>query len=663
MKTYKPLLAMGLKYATKCSILLFFCLLCSNLPAQSFKKGFKQYTKKRDTIAATRIFNQHLSDDYEPLSRYLLATIQLRQKQDFTHLILADSLLIPCDSLFGKRTPKQLKKFKKRYKITVEQPQNLRLNIQKQLLAEVFNRGTISAFDSLNHYLHPLPFLQDDMDTLRGIIVNNNLESPDYATATSILKKHIQFVDPENYTYTRNIHNNILKIFQNEFDLCALDRFSKDHPNTFVARDCWNEPVRKLLCDKSLAQMLDFHAQNSWTSLENLLITGVLQVAENADTSRLAPAQKQRLADLRLLSGFIHKLPPKADTLAVKNIAQNLIQRYAPRFSTYSIMIETVQYLSDRRAYSSARALLEAIRPYFPDTLPANCKTNFDFQKRVKPYIDGVLPILANPEKKIKKTRLDALNTVAGDETSPVLTYDGRCIYFAAAGRTDQLGGYDIFVSYFFNNEWQKPTLLKELSGRGNQLPLSITADGKQMLLSHNQNLCLSQLSPEGTWQKPAPIALHGLTGVGRACLSADGRVLILEGAESEAHPLYAPDMDLYVSYLDENGVWSQPAGMGASINTDKQEGNPYLHPDGQTLYYTTNGYPGLGKSDVFVAKRKKDSWTRWERPENLGKEINNTLNHKGFSYVQAEKKWAVYASNAKDTDPGDLWLIELDGL
>jgi hypothetical protein len=644
-------------------ILLVWLLLLSGSQlclAQSFKKGWKLY-RKQQYPAAKLVFQQHFYDAYAVPARYYWARLEAQASNAFHTRFFIDSILQPLDSLYAALPAKRNKKFRKKYDFSIEKVYDLRLSLQKSALAYTFNSGQITTLDSLRFYLRPLPELRDEADSLCVLIVNKNLVDPDYTTATAILRKYIPAVEPDNYSLTRQINSDIFRMFQQEYPLCALDRFVREHPQTYVARDCWRDTLRQLWCRNNLVEMIDFHQNTPWSALEPLLLKQILAAVPREDTSRLDAARKEYLAQLRLMSGFVSKLPPRTDTLALRRVCEQLIHRFAPRYSAYDLMTDAMQYLSDRRAYGTAAALLRAVRADFPDTLPAACRSNFDFQKRVRPFIDGVIPILTEPEHNLVRQPLEALNTPDGDESSPVLSADERTIYFAASGRVGNLGGQDVFESTKdANGRWSAPRLVPELSGKGQQLPLSITANGQEMLLLVQQKLCISRKNTDGKWDTPRQIVLPGLAATGRGCLSADGRVLILEGSETPSHPLYPPDQDLFVCTRSADGAWSTPMGMGASINTDGQEGNPFLHPDGRSLYFTSTGYPGMGRADVLVAIRKGDSWTRWERPRNMGKEINNTQAHRGFGFVNSSKNLSIYAQSVREQAPGDLWMTTL---
>jgi hypothetical protein len=376
----------------------------------------------------------------------------------------------------------------------------------------------------------------------------------------------------------------------------------------------------------------------------------------------LSTGQMQQLDDMRKIYPLSDRMHAGyLDSAEIHSLVEPYIARNAPRYSAYSLLQETVQFYLEDRAYVQAVSFLTAMRNYFPDTLPAACHSNFDFQTRAKPYINGLIPILEQPEPPLESHPIEGVNTPEGDETSPVLTTAGDTLYFAGAGRPDNLAGQDVFMTVRQpDGRWAPPQIVLVLSGKGNQVPLSLAAGGSRFLLLVDGRLHLSTRMKSGAWSQPVPVRLEGLAATGKAVLSADGSMMVLEGADSGGNAFQGPDMDLYYTRMDASGHWGAPMGLGANINTDKDEGNPYLAADGKTLYYTSTGYPGLGKSDVFVATLRESDWSHWERPVNLGKEINNTYNHHGFGFVAADGRKAVYVKYVRDGEKGDIWETEL---
>ncbi len=62
--------------------------------------------------------------------------------------------------------------------------------------------------------------------------------------------------------------------------------------------------------------------------------------------------------------------------------------------------------------------------------------------------------------------------------------------------------------------------------------------------------------------------------------------------------------MDIWKTTKDEKGVWTIPVNLGDSINTSQSEMSPFIHPDDQTLYFSSNGHLGMGGFDIFYSRK-----------------------------------------------------------
>ncbi len=118
--------------------------------------------------------------------------------------------------------------------------------------------------------------------------------------------------------------------------------------------------------------------------------------------------------------------------------------------------------------------------------------------------------------------------------------------------------------------------------------------------------------------------------------------------------------LDIYVSLRTQNG-WSNPINLGKVINTPFAESSPWLHPDMRTLYFISDGHPGLGNYDIFVSRRlREDSWTEWSEPVNLGKAINSAGSD--AIHITADGKTALIVSSQSGNSYGetDIYRITL---
>jgi outer membrane protein OmpA-like peptidoglycan-associated protein len=113
---------------------------------------------------------------------------------------------------------------------------------------------------------------------------------------------------------------------------------------------------------------------------------------------------------------------------------------------------------------------------------------------------------------------------------------------------------------------------------------------------------------------------------------------------------------------LREGEGWSKNAiNLGNIINTPYTERSPFLHPDGKTLYFSSDGHSGIGKSDVFKSVRLSDSsWTMWSEPVNLGKEVNTA--EEDWGYKISTDGNIAYFSTVNDIGFGeeDIYYINL---
>lgn len=255
-----------------------------------------------------------------------------------------------------------------------------------------------------------------------------------------------------------------------------------------------------------------------------------------------------------------------------------------------------------------------------------------------------------------------AVNTEYNDY-SPIISADGNTLIFTSS-RTDDpakaksnTNYEDIYVTTKNGKTWTTPKLIgANVNIRYNDAAASLSPDGKTLFLYYEEgegDIYTSTLN--GTeWSKPAPLNKNINTAMfweTCASVSPDGKKLFF----ASNRPGGIGELDLYVSQLDNKGDWSKAVNLGPIINTPENEDSPFIHHDGATLYFSSDGHPRLGNSDIFVTEFKNNKWTK---PENMGYPLNS-WEYDGFFTLSPDKKKG-YFSTAKEGGLGDADIYSI---
>lgn len=247
-------------------------------------------------------------------------------------------------------------------------------------------------------------------------------------------------------------------------------------------------------------------------------------------------------------------------------------------------------------------------------------------------------------------------------EYFPSLTVDDSLLVFTRRGEK----GGEYFYKTTIDEQQQFSGAIK-ISGNINEAPfkgaVSVSADGEWLIFAgniehnahENYDLYICYSTPTG-WSDPQNLGTNINTDYWESApsLSPDKRALYF----SSNRPNGFGGADLYVSYRDAKGKWGKAINMGANINTIGDETAPFIHADNQTLYFTSNGLPGYGGTDLYVMR--KDFGGNWSIPENLGYPIN-TIENEGSLAVASNGVNAYYASDRSDSRGGlDLYKFDL---
>ncbi|MFM7900381.1 MAG: OmpA family protein, partial [Bacteroidota bacterium] len=204
-----------------------------------------------------------------------------------------------------------------------------------------------------------------------------------------------------------------------------------------------------------------------------------------------------------------------------------------------------------------------------------------------------------------------SLNTY-GNEGVPCYSSDGKVLFFAACQRNDGKGSCDLYYSALRKDGWTKPL---NLGG-----PVNTTL-----------------------WES-------------QPSFSSDGRTLYFIRGRITGTGIR--EQDIYMSRIGDDRKWSEPAKLPSNINTPEEEEFVYIHPDDQTLYFSSDGHVGMGGLDIYVSRRRPDG--SWGDPVNLGYPINTYDDERGL--LVGPRGDVAYISSDRPGGEGglDLYCFKL---
>jgi OOP family OmpA-OmpF porin len=247
------------------------------------------------------------------------------------------------------------------------------------------------------------------------------------------------------------------------------------------------------------------------------------------------------------------------------------------------------------------------------------------------------------------------INT-AGSELIPVISSDGKIMYFVGVDRADNYSREDVFFTERqADGSWGTPKIEEFFSGTNYEAVVSMSSDGNNLVLFIGGKPHLSTRTSTA-WSEPVPILFQKpFAWIGVANITRNGEALIFEAKETERS-----NIDLFITFRKANGNWDLPFGLGATINTLLNDRTPFLHSDFKTLYFSSEGHGGQGSFDIFKTTRLDDTWKNWSTPENLGTSVNTSKSEIGFHITPAGNV-AYLATTASGFGDQDIMRIPLD--
>lgn len=273
-----------------------------------------------------------------------------------------------------------------------------------------------------------------------------------------------------------------------------------------------------------------------------------------------------------------------------------------------------------------------------------------DFLNRAKKYLkdcEFAIDAVKHPIKYEPVNMGAEINSVHRDYF-PSVTADGSQLIFSRNINSNE----DFFISSRKDRSWSSPVPLSENinTSKFNEGAQSISPDGMYLFFTgcnrpDGLGRCDIYVSHKNgkNWGEPfnlgAPI--NSSYWESQPAISPDGSTLYFVSNRPGGLGGY----DIWKSTLKSDGYWTAPQNLGPEINTAYDEHTPFIHPDGKTLYFSSDGWPGMGSKDIFVSRA--DEKGQWEKPENMGYPIN-TFNEETGLIVTPDGINGLFSSNLK---------------
>jgi WD40-like Beta Propeller Repeat len=238
----------------------------------------------------------------------------------------------------------------------------------------------------------------------------------------------------------------------------------------------------------------------------------------------------------------------------------------------------------------------------------------------------------------------------------PIITADGNTMYFTSRreGSTgamrDPSGQYfeDIYMAKRVDEIWSNATNVgAPLNTFVQDATVGLNPDGSSMIIYRTaQNLTSGDLYEcnrhSGLWQPPTKMTdrINSEFHEPSATISPDGTEIYFtsdrEGGQG--------GRDIYRIRKLPNDQWSLPLNLGPTINTPYDEDAPFMHSDGTTLFFSSNGHGTMGGYDIFKSTLVDYDMNGWTAPENMGYPLN-TVNDDIYFCLSEDGQTGYFSS------------------
>ncbi len=256
--------------------------------------------------------------------------------------------------------------------------------------------------------------------------------------------------------------------------------------------------------------------------------------------------------------------------------------------------------------------------------------------------------------------RLDSLINTSDEEYINYVDAGNRQLIFTRKVKTESSWIEKFYYSDKSENGWKRPqpwniSWFSGLDVGG----MSLTVDGQQLYFtgcgwpgSYGGCDLYRTVKRGSRWQKPVNLgrSVNSTAWDSQPYVSSDGKMLLFSSSRKGGKG----GSDIWMSVKLKNGRWSPPVNLGDSINTPGNEMAPFLYADNKTLIFSSTGWPGMGKQDLFISR--KDKTGSWSKAENIGYPVNTKYAEINLVYsLDGDNVWI---SSDRDKHGFDIYRI-----
>ncbi len=344
-------------------------------------------------------------------------------------------------------------------------------------------------------------------------------------------------------------------------------------------------------------------------------------------------------------------------------ILEKVVDLYPLSEKSSIAAIESRFYLG--QAYHLDYQFNKALKQYeqLKKEIPAKSKEAIVKIDREINYCKNAIELEKSPVK-FKISNLGPLINTEFDEHSPIINLTEDLLLFTSNRETEEslklANGYNdenVYFSLWREGRWITSRAI-DINTRGNNATIGISPDGKTLLFYQNRgsigNIYYSELKND-KWGEliPFPAPINSMANESHASFSMDGNTLFFSSDRNGGFG----GKDIYKVSKLPNGEWGKVINLGAGINTEYDEESPNIHPNGKTLYFSSEGHKSIGGFDIFTAS--VDTTGIWNNVKNIGFPINTPYDDLFFAPTIDEQR-VYYASKRNDGyGRSDLYMIE----